>query len=85
MQGAVPEAARHACPNRLDFARLLPRADEVLGRPAAARSPVRFAPGPVRPAATRFGPDRTVSTGVANLADGRSNAGGLAQSPAPLN
>jgi hypothetical protein len=25
------EAARRACPNRLDFARLLPRADEVLG------------------------------------------------------
>jgi uncharacterized protein len=30
-QGADLEAARHACPNRLNFARLLPRADEVLG------------------------------------------------------
>src|SRR5262249_54402413 len=29
--GAALEAARRACPNRLDFARLLPRADEVLG------------------------------------------------------
>ncbi len=29
--GANLEAARRACPNRLDFARLLPRADEVLG------------------------------------------------------
>jgi predicted aldo/keto reductase-like oxidoreductase len=29
--GADLEAARRACPNRLDFARLLPRADEVLG------------------------------------------------------
>jgi aryl-alcohol dehydrogenase-like predicted oxidoreductase len=30
-QGADLEAARRACPNRLDFARLLPRAAEVLG------------------------------------------------------
>jgi uncharacterized protein len=30
-KGADLEAARRACPNRLDFARLLPRADEVLG------------------------------------------------------
>jgi len=29
--GADLEAARQACPNKLDFARLLPRADEVLG------------------------------------------------------
>jgi hypothetical protein len=29
--GADLEAARRACLNRLDFARLLPRADEVLG------------------------------------------------------
>ena len=29
--GADLEAARHACPNKLDFAKLLPRADEVLG------------------------------------------------------
>jgi hypothetical protein len=29
--GADLEAARRACPNRLDFARLLPRADEILG------------------------------------------------------
>jgi aryl-alcohol dehydrogenase-like predicted oxidoreductase len=29
--GADLEAARQACPNRLDFARLLPRAEEVLG------------------------------------------------------
>jgi predicted aldo/keto reductase-like oxidoreductase len=29
--GADLEAARQACPNRLDFARLLPRAKEVLG------------------------------------------------------
>jgi predicted aldo/keto reductase-like oxidoreductase len=30
-KGADLEAARRACPNRLDFARLLPRVDEVLG------------------------------------------------------
>ena len=30
-QGADLEAARHACPNQLDFARLLPRVAEVLG------------------------------------------------------
>ena len=30
-KGADLEAARRACPNRLDFARLLPRAEEVLG------------------------------------------------------
>jgi aryl-alcohol dehydrogenase-like predicted oxidoreductase len=30
-RGADLEAARQACPNRLDFAKLLPRADEVLG------------------------------------------------------
>jgi aryl-alcohol dehydrogenase-like predicted oxidoreductase len=30
-RGADLEAARQACPNRLDFARLLPRADEILG------------------------------------------------------
>ena len=30
-QGADLEAARQACPNRLDFAKLLPRAEEVLG------------------------------------------------------
>jgi aryl-alcohol dehydrogenase-like predicted oxidoreductase len=30
-RGADLEAARRACPNRLDFAKLLPRADEVLG------------------------------------------------------
>jgi predicted aldo/keto reductase-like oxidoreductase len=30
-QGADLEAARQACPNHLDFARLLPRADELLG------------------------------------------------------
>jgi predicted aldo/keto reductase-like oxidoreductase len=30
-QTADLEAARQACPNRLDFARLLPRADELLG------------------------------------------------------
>jgi aryl-alcohol dehydrogenase-like predicted oxidoreductase len=30
-KGADLEAARRACPNRLDFARLLSRADEVLG------------------------------------------------------
>ncbi len=29
--GADLEAARQACPNKLDFAKLLPRADEVLG------------------------------------------------------
>jgi aryl-alcohol dehydrogenase-like predicted oxidoreductase len=29
--GADLEAARRACPNRLDFARLLPRAEDVLG------------------------------------------------------
>jgi uncharacterized protein len=29
--GADLEAARHACPNKLDFAKLLPRADQVLG------------------------------------------------------
>jgi aryl-alcohol dehydrogenase-like predicted oxidoreductase len=29
--GADLEAARRACPNRLDFARLLPRAEEILG------------------------------------------------------
>jgi aryl-alcohol dehydrogenase-like predicted oxidoreductase len=29
--GADLDAARRACPNRLDFARLLPRAEEVLG------------------------------------------------------
>ena len=29
--GADLEAARHACPNRLDFAKLLPRADHLLG------------------------------------------------------
>lgn len=29
--GADLEAARHACPNKLDFAKLLPRANEVLG------------------------------------------------------
>ena len=29
--GADLEAARHACPNKLNFAQLLPRADEVLG------------------------------------------------------
>jgi hypothetical protein len=29
--GADLEAARRACPNRLDFARLLRRAEEVLG------------------------------------------------------
>jgi uncharacterized protein len=29
--GANLEAARQACPNRLDFAKLLPRAEEVLG------------------------------------------------------
>ena len=31
LAGADLEAARQACPNRLDFARLLPRAEEVLG------------------------------------------------------
>src|SRR5262249_55188044 len=30
-KGADLEAARRACPNRLDFARLLPRAEEALG------------------------------------------------------
>jgi hypothetical protein len=30
-KGADLEADRRACPNRLDFARLLPRADKVLG------------------------------------------------------
>ena len=30
-QGADLQAARQACPNKLDFARLLPRAEEVLG------------------------------------------------------
>jgi len=30
-RGADLEAARRACPNQLDFARLLPRAEEVLG------------------------------------------------------
>jgi aryl-alcohol dehydrogenase-like predicted oxidoreductase len=30
-RGADLEAARQACPNKLDFARLLPRADELLG------------------------------------------------------
>jgi uncharacterized protein len=30
-KGADLEAARQACPNQLDFARLLPRADEILG------------------------------------------------------
>jgi aryl-alcohol dehydrogenase-like predicted oxidoreductase len=30
-QGADLEAARQACPNQLDFAKLLPRAEEVLG------------------------------------------------------
>jgi aryl-alcohol dehydrogenase-like predicted oxidoreductase len=30
-KGADLDAARRACPNRLDFARLLPRAEEVLG------------------------------------------------------
>ena len=30
-QGADLESARRACSNRLDFARLLPRAEEVLG------------------------------------------------------
>ena len=29
--GADLEVARHACPNKLDFAKLLPRADQVLG------------------------------------------------------
>jgi hypothetical protein len=29
--GANLEAARQACPNRLDFAKLLPRAKELLG------------------------------------------------------
>ena len=29
--GADLEAARHACPNKLDFAKLLPRAEQVLG------------------------------------------------------
>jgi aryl-alcohol dehydrogenase-like predicted oxidoreductase len=29
--GADLEAAREACPNKLDFAKLLPRADEILG------------------------------------------------------
>ena len=29
--GADLEAARQACPNQLDFAKLLPRAEEVLG------------------------------------------------------
>ncbi len=29
--GADLEAARHACPNKLDFAKLLPRADHLLG------------------------------------------------------
>jgi aryl-alcohol dehydrogenase-like predicted oxidoreductase len=29
--GADLEAARHACPNKLDFAKLLPRTDQVLG------------------------------------------------------
>jgi hypothetical protein len=30
-RGSDLEAARQACPNRLDFAKLLPRAEEVLG------------------------------------------------------
>ena len=30
-RGADLEAARQACPNQLDFAKLLPRAEEVLG------------------------------------------------------
>ena len=29
--GADLEAARQACPNKLDFAKLLPRADQLLG------------------------------------------------------
>ncbi len=29
-QGADLEAARQACPNKLDFAKLLPQADELL-------------------------------------------------------
>jgi predicted aldo/keto reductase-like oxidoreductase len=29
--GADLEAARHACPNKLDFAKLLPKADQLLG------------------------------------------------------
>ena len=29
--GADLEAARHACPSKLDFAKLLPRADQLLG------------------------------------------------------
>ena len=42
---ADPQAAHRAGLDRLAFG-LVPRAEEVLGGPTAAGSPIRFAPGP---------------------------------------